>query len=92
MNSKGAAPSRAAHARDVTAQHGREIRVDERRVAAEHELEQRAHAVRYRYLLEADRPSDPLGRLLMARETVTVQQHDRDAAQPRGTRRGEVRS
>ena len=76
----------AAHARYVAVEHGRQIRVGERRVAARDELRQRQHLVRHGHLCEADFARESRGGDLVLRIAIAVQQHDRGAAEPRGVR------
>jgi len=75
---------------DVATQHRRQIRVDERRVAARHELLERDRLVRQRYLGEAQAPRDLAGAPLVVRETVRVQERDRDRVDALGAERFEI--
>ena len=77
----------AAHARDVAVEHGRQVRVGERRIAAHDELRQRQHAMRDGHLPKADRARDSARDELVLRKSIPVQQHDRDAVEA-GSARG----
>ena len=68
------------HLIDIAAQKGREVGIDHRRVAAAHELHQRARLVARRYLGEADFAREGGRRLLMGGEAVAVHEDDRHGA------------
>ena len=72
---------------DVAAQDRREVGVDHGRVAAAHQLHQRAHLVRHAHLGEAGRARQPLGGELVRGEAPAVHEDDRHARQARGARR-----
>ncbi|MDR8763757.1 hypothetical protein FEP90_05478 [Burkholderia multivorans] len=65
---------------DVAAQDRRQIRVDDRRVAARHHLHQRRHLVRRRHLREADAPRELRERAFVRGVAIAVDQHDRERA------------
>ena len=66
---------------DVAPEHRCEVGVDERGVAARHDLHERADPMGYRDLAEADALGDLGDPLFMPRKRVAVQQHDRDAVE-----------
>ena len=61
---------------DVAAQDGRQIGIDDRRVAARHEFHQRADRVRRRDLGEADFPRERGNLALMLGISIGVHEHD----------------
>ena len=75
---------------DVAAQDRREIGIDHGRVAAAHQLHQRAHLVRHAHLGEAGRARQSLGGELVRGEAPAMHEDDRHARQARGARRLQV--
>ncbi len=69
------------HLLDVAAQDGRQVRIDDRGVAARHQLHQWAHLVRDGDLRKAGFARDLRGGLLMRGVAITVHEDDRARAQ-----------
>ena len=74
----------------VAAQDRRQVRVDDRRIAARDELHQRAHLVADRYLGKADRAGERSENALVLRITVAVHEHDRAGANALRMRRAQL--
>ena len=82
MHEQRVLPERRRQARDVAIEHRRQIGVDQRRIAATDQLDQRRDAVADRNLREADRLGEIGQRRLMRGEAIAVHQDDRDRAEP----------
>ncbi len=74
----------------VPAQDRRQVRIDDRRVAARDELHQRTHFVRDRHLREAQFARERRQRQLVLREAIAVHQDDRDGGDPGIPRGGKL--
>ena len=64
------------HAIHIAAQNRRQIGIHHRRIAARHQLHERAHAVGHRNLRKPDLPRQAFGRQLVLDVAVAVNKHD----------------